>query len=248
MTPPLSPMILPLPPAPRARPLPRAAAFTLIELLVVISIIAILAGLLLPVVSKVMENARKVSAKATETQTVAAINNYEAEYGVYPVEIKAGNTGDQTIGMDNHNYTLFNVLRALNTTSGDDSYKALNSKRIVYFEAKNVKNTTTPRDGFITAAGSKSNYAKAALTIGDLVDPWGNVYMARIDTGFSNAVVVPYTGGDTADDTGKGTSDTSVLHVTAIAYSWGPDGQIGTKGKAPTTPYTDIGDDVVSWQ
>ena len=64
---------------------PRRAAFTLIELLVVISIIAVLAGLLLPVVSKVTENARKVSAKSTETQIVSAINSFQTDYGQYPV-------------------------------------------------------------------------------------------------------------------------------------------------------------------
>ncbi len=56
----------------------------------VISIIAVLAGLLLPVVSKVTENARKVSAKSTETQIVSAVNSFQTDYGQYPVATVGG--------------------------------------------------------------------------------------------------------------------------------------------------------------
>jgi prepilin-type N-terminal cleavage/methylation domain-containing protein len=75
--------------------------FTLIELLVVISIIAILAGLLLPVISKARTTAKIAQAKVEINGIAAAISKYEADYSRYPgsqkLRAKAGD-GDFTFG------------------------------------------------------------------------------------------------------------------------------------------------------
>src|SRR4051812_43446348 len=73
-----------LPFARRSPALSRSAAFTLIELLTVIAIIAILMGILFPVINNVKENAKKVQAKNDVTQIVTAVKAYYTEYGKYP--------------------------------------------------------------------------------------------------------------------------------------------------------------------
>ncbi len=70
-------------------PSPRLSrrAFTLIELLVVIAIIAILMGLLIPSVTGVLENAKRVQAKNDVTQIATAVVAYETEYGKLPPKL-----------------------------------------------------------------------------------------------------------------------------------------------------------------
>ena len=63
--------------------------FTLIELLVVISIIAILAGLLLPVIVKAKQKAKVAQAKVEINNIVGAISKYEADYSRYPASARA---------------------------------------------------------------------------------------------------------------------------------------------------------------
>ncbi|MEM6853325.1 MAG: DUF1559 domain-containing protein [Planctomycetota bacterium] len=59
---------------------PRSTAFTLIELLVVISIIALLIGILLPVLGTARETARTMSCLSNQKQWGIAVNVYLSDY------------------------------------------------------------------------------------------------------------------------------------------------------------------------
>jgi len=78
-----------------------ATGFTLIELLVVISIIAILAGMLLPVLSQAKDRAKAARAKVEINQIVSAMMQYESDYHRLPagqIARKVGVESDFTYG------------------------------------------------------------------------------------------------------------------------------------------------------
>src|SRR5438552_1116523 len=170
--------------------------FTLIELLVVVAIIAILVGLLFPAFKAVQNQARQTQAKNDLTQIVNAVNAFYTDYGKYPLV-----TADAIYGpAANRNNTLFNVLRAIDTTN--------NPRQIVFISPPDVKNAAQPRSG-IGIAGTG-----APVPLGQFWDPWGNPYNVEIDGNYDNAVANPYTANAGA---------TPNLFIGVIAWSLGVD-------------------------
>ena len=194
-------------------------AFTLIELLVVIAIIGILAGLSLPVVSKVTTNARKVEARSTELQIVTAIKSYQTEYGVYPVPANLAGTdvefGEQAPTTAN----LMDVLRADGLSLDSAAGGNLNPRGIVYFEMAPAKNSTKPKSGI-----SSDGYP---------MDPWGRTYFVVVDSNYDNSVANPYTAN----------AGFNPLSLGVIAWSFGPDGLTNADKSVGNGV-----DDVLSWQ
>ena len=217
----------------------KAAAFTLLELLVVISIIAVLAGILLPVTGAVMENAKKTEAKSTVMQVLTAIKSFQTDYGVYP-NPDAVNTDVTWLGSGNEK--LFNILRATDTVTG-----SVNTRRVVYFEGRDVKNPKAPKGGFATQSATNIVGKQSVMVnTGALVDPWGAGFMVRCDVGYTDAVVHPYS--DDGASANDATGDSGVIRTGVVAWSYGKDGLKGNNGSVGTAPGYTIGDDVVSWQ
>ena len=78
----------------RSQSIPRSQGFTLIELLVVISIIAILAGMLLPAIGLVQDNARRMRCGNNQKQIVLAMLVYAQDSdGAWPVRPTAAANG-----------------------------------------------------------------------------------------------------------------------------------------------------------
>ena len=97
---------------------PHRFAFTLIELLVVIAVIALLLGLLVPVLGKAREQARRVACMGNIRQFIVGIQAYASDHG----ERLPSGLSDFQEPEDEHTPILSRAMRkALVTSIGDES-------------------------------------------------------------------------------------------------------------------------------
>ncbi len=140
---------------------PRRAGFTLVEMLTVITIIAVLVGLLFPVIGGVRQAAKKAQAKTDVTQLVTSVISYYTEYGKYP----GGLDDDGEIEMTD-------LIPILNGSNLDE-----NPRQIVFFEGK----IDTSEDG--------GRYGIQESD--DFLDPWSESYVLLVDANYDNEIDNP---------------------------------------------------------
>jgi prepilin-type N-terminal cleavage/methylation domain-containing protein len=142
--------------------------FTLVELLVVIGIIAVLTGMLMPVLARIKLEAKIGQTKLEMKNLETAIIAYNASYGRYPA--KATGAADLTFGYSSGvagisaNSEVMVILMDVNT--GVNLNHALNPRQMTSFPANRVSDTSSP-----------------GLSVADnqLRDIWGHPYVITLD-------------------------------------------------------------------
>lgn len=122
-------------PCERVRDIRRSSGFTLLELLVVISIIAILAGMVIPMFYSAKERAKEAKARVEVKQLEAAFKAYLDTYKVWPASWPQG--------------TIAPIDGVMVFTLRGDDMPTENPQKIAFYEfpiATNLPNDTTAWD------------------------------------------------------------------------------------------------------
>ncbi|HZO83582.1 MAG TPA: prepilin-type N-terminal cleavage/methylation domain-containing protein [Verrucomicrobiae bacterium] len=228
---------------------PRPGGFTLIELLVVIAIIAILAGLILPVLSSVKTRGKIAYAKSEMAGLSTAIKAYESDYNRYPASPaaeKAAANADFTFGTTGITLTppSVNVINPPAITEN-----ANNSELVLILLDVNDNDPQTAGDQGVNANHvrnpRKNKYWNAKMVSSDIGgvslvdyvarDPWGNPYIVTVDLNddnkcldavYRNDSVSRRAPGDSVGFFGlssRGGADSFELNGPVMIWSMGPD-------------------------
>lgn len=134
-------------------------AFTLIELLTIIAVIGILAGILIPLASGVIKQARIAASKARLWQYITAIENFKAEYNYYPSVYGNGNNGNGLIDCATNSANFIEALSGRDNSSGAPKSVGGNYRQIQFYSF------------------SENEFQNQDYTTNRLSDPFNNIYI-----------------------------------------------------------------------
>ncbi|MDR2462440.1 MAG: prepilin-type N-terminal cleavage/methylation domain-containing protein [Verrucomicrobiales bacterium] len=147
------------------------SAFTLIELLVVVTIIGILAGLSVPVISVALEKAKRAQAGAMVGNLKVALSAYEADYGAWPTFLASD------AGAPVSSYNSSSLYHLLIGYVNDQ--EAGNPRGTVYMQFNK-------RD--LCSASGEPYGGSDMKEAGGFMDPWRNPYWVKVDSTYSNQI------------------------------------------------------------
>ena len=147
--------------------------FTLVELLLVIAIIAILAGIAIPVVGGMNKKGKETKARAEINAIITAIKQYEADYGILPFTgLKNDDifitAKDNTAKYDELMKYLMNIRP--NGENLTEEERLGNPKNKRYLDPPSKKVKVDDEEGYY------------------FLDPWGRRYNIALDTGYDGKV------------------------------------------------------------
>ncbi|HVU08760.1 MAG TPA: prepilin-type N-terminal cleavage/methylation domain-containing protein [Verrucomicrobiae bacterium] len=179
----------------------RRRAFTIVELLTVIAIIAILAAMLLPVISAAKTKAKITQAKLQIQDLVTAIQNYDSTYSRFPVSDAAQAIANNNANSPSHNGDITFGGSFTNSSGsqwiGTLNYETNNSEVIaILMNITNYPTTGTPTINTNSEKNPQKTVFLNAKVVSDTTtwpgvgpdlvyrDPWGNPYIITMDLNY----------------------------------------------------------------
>ena len=165
--------------------------FTLVELLTVIAVIAILAGIAIPVVVGMQSKGRETSARADMNSIKMALTQFKADYSIFPVapaatdtllraKFKSEDSGDKY--KDSQNDSMIAELTTFNTAPKSGTTSEPDPKTSFTYNTKRRKYLDAPAKPVTPVAGGSAGFMK--------LDPWGRRYNIAIDTNYDKRLVL----------------------------------------------------------
>lgn len=186
--------------------------FTLVELLTVVAVIAILAGITIPVVVGMSSKGKEVTARADMNAIKLALTQFKNDYSVWPVAAATSDTlyraGFSEKKKDEDIDKVIQELTLIKAKPGTDNVPeaytpALNTKRRKYLDAPAKPMTA------LFEVGTDN-----PLTGFYKLDPWGRRYNIAVDTNYDKKLEL------TTDFLGTGSTAETIAGDVAV-YSYG---------------------------
>jgi prepilin-type N-terminal cleavage/methylation domain-containing protein len=147
-----------------------ASAFTLIELLVVMAIILVLAGLILATSNYVQKKGYRSRAEAEIAAISAALENYKADNGVYPI----GNADSSSTTPYDTDALKPNTMG--DPTSANYTKAALALYRLISGDADNDANRISESKSYFSFKPNQLSPTNQTSAVLYIKDPFGNSY------------------------------------------------------------------------
>ena len=167
-------------PAPTNKRRVSEGGFTLVEVIVVLSVILLLTGIAVPMLSSYMEDGRRARAESEVKTVMAATSQLYKDVGVYPARNRSGT--------NNYLYTLY-TGPALTTNPWSNNHRwsswARNAQRGDRLDNHVGVNTPQGRTQGAYATTGGMRWRGPYFAGSTPVDPWGRPYVINVISGWN---------------------------------------------------------------